>query len=79
MSARLFVALELSEPQRATLARLAREAARLEPTARAVRPEALHLTLAVLGESLGLSRERVRQIEKRAQRKLRGAIPQCVA
>jgi RNA polymerase sigma-32 factor len=37
------------------------------------------VTLAVLGESLGLSRERVRQIEKRAQRKLRGALPQCVA
>jgi len=37
------------------------------------------VTLAVLGESLGLSRERVRQIEKRAQRKLRGALPSCVA
>ncbi len=37
------------------------------------------VTLAVLGASLGLSRERVRQIEKRAQRKLRGVIPQCVA
>jgi RNA polymerase sigma-32 factor len=31
-------------------------------------------TLAVLGQSLGLSRERVRQIEKRAQMKLRTAL-----
>lgn len=37
------------------------------------------VTLAVLGKSLGLSRERVRQIEKRAQRKLRGALPASVA
>jgi RNA polymerase sigma-32 factor len=36
-------------------------------------------TLAVLGESLGLSRERVRQIEKRAQKKLRNALLDCVA
>jgi len=36
-------------------------------------------TLAVLGESLGLSRERVRQLEKRAQKKLRSALLDCVA
>lgn len=36
-------------------------------------------TLAVLGESLGLSRERVRQLEKRAQRKLKSALLECVA
>ncbi len=36
-------------------------------------------TLAVLGEKLGLSRERVRQIEKRAQKKLRSALLDCVA
>lgn len=36
-------------------------------------------TLAVVGESLGLSRERVRQLEKRAQRKLRTALVECVA
>jgi len=36
-------------------------------------------TLAILGESLGLSRERVRQIEKRAQMKLRSALLSCVA
>lgn len=31
-------------------------------------------TLAALGQTLGLSRERVRQLEKRAQRKLRAAL-----
>ncbi|MBW2464955.1 MAG: hypothetical protein JRH11_25115 [Deltaproteobacteria bacterium] len=36
-------------------------------------------TLAILGQSLGLSRERVRQIEKRAQMKLRSALLSCVA
>jgi len=36
-------------------------------------------TLAVLGEVFGLSRERVRQIEKRAQRKLRSALTERVA
>jgi RNA polymerase sigma-32 factor len=36
-------------------------------------------TLAVLGAALGLSRERVRQIEKRAQKKLRNALLDCVA
>jgi RNA polymerase sigma-32 factor len=37
------------------------------------------VTLAVLGKSLGLSRERVRQIEKRAQKKLRVSLPASVA
>lgn len=37
------------------------------------------VTLAVLGDDLGLSRERVRQIEKRAQHKLRAALLEHVA
>ena len=37
------------------------------------------VTLAVLGHDLGLSRERVRQIEKRAQHKLRAALVEHVA
>lgn len=36
-------------------------------------------SLADLGERLGLSRERVRQIEKRAESKLRAALLECVA
>jgi RNA polymerase sigma-32 factor len=36
-------------------------------------------TLSTLGTRLGLSRERVRQIEKRAQKKLRTALLDCVA
>jgi RNA polymerase sigma-32 factor len=36
-------------------------------------------TLAMLGESLGLSRERVRQLEKRAELKLRSALHEKVA
>lgn len=36
-------------------------------------------TLASLGERLGLSRERVRQLERRAQDKLRAALYDCVA
>jgi len=36
-------------------------------------------TLASLGERLGLSRERVRQLERRAQDKLRSALYGCVA
>ena len=36
-------------------------------------------TLAVLGESFGLSRERVRQIEKRARQKLRSVLQHKVA
>lgn len=36
-------------------------------------------TLAVLGSSLGLSRERVRQLETRAQKKLRNALLDLVA
>lgn len=70
MSARLFVALELPAPVRSDLAAFGRAAASHDNALRAVREDALHLTLAFLGhralDEIDPAREAVRGVRSAA-------------